>query len=157
MSNEEIIRAELEKIGEEAKEIYRASGKRVTGKWEEGVRVETSPNKGVLYSYAYLAGRGPTKNGNDGGPTLVQSIEQWLRNKWGAGAVQGRMTISSLAYVIARKIHREGTNKDYHLNVFEKVLTPQRIQDIINKVGEFNVGVFVRDAQIEFNKLANNV
>lgn len=157
MSNAEIIRLELEKIGEEAKVIYRASGKRVTGKWEEGVRVESSPNKGVLWSYAYLAGRGPTKKGNDGGPTLVQRIEQWLRDKWGAGAVKEKMSISSLAYIIARKIHREGTDKAHHLNVFEKVLTPARIQSIIDKVSEFNVGVFVRDAQIEFKKLSNNV
>lgn len=156
MSDEEIIRDELNKVIEEAKQLYNGSGKRVTGNWEKGLRVDAKGNKGSLFSYAYLAGRGPTRQGNKGEPTLVQRIEQWLRNR-GIRPLESGMKISSLAFLIARKIHREGTNKDNHLEVFEKILTPERIQKIIDRVAAFNVSLFVNDVRVEFQKLTNNV
>lgn len=156
MSNEEIIREELEAVAEEAKQIYISSGKRVTGNWLKGLTVESGRNEGTLFSYRYLAGRGRTRNPNDGSPTLVQRLTQWIKDR-GIKPREENMKISSLAYVMARKIHREGTKKSNHLQVFEEVLTPERIQTIIDRVTTFNVDSFVRNATIEFEKLSNNV
>lgn len=153
MTNGEIIRAELQKIADEAIDLYEASGKKVSGQWPKGIKIESLPNKGVLYSYAYLAGRGKTRKGNDGSPTLQQRLLTWIKQR-GIKPREPKMTLKSLSYAMAHKIHREGTNPSRHRAVFEEVLTPQRIQKIIDKVSEFNVGVFVRDAQIEFQKLS---
>ncbi|SDR74400.1 hypothetical protein SAMN05192545_0014 [Maribacter dokdonensis] len=53
MSNEEIIKEELQKVADEAIALYEASGKKVSGNWAKGIKIETSKNKGELYSYAY--------------------------------------------------------------------------------------------------------
>ena len=57
-------------------------------------------------------GRPATKSNTKGSPTLQQSLEEWIRMK----GIQVRTSpnqnyqkaVKSLAYVIARKIHREG-------------------------------------------------
>lgn len=155
MSNEDIIRDELQSIANEAKQIYNASGKRVTGKWEQGIEINTSYNYGELRSYAYLAGRGRTKNAGKG-ETLQSKILQWIKDR-GIRPIEEKMQISTLAFLIARKIHREGTDKSRHLAVFEKVLTPQRIQDIIDKVTVFNVELFVNTVRAELLIITKNV
>jgi hypothetical protein len=49
-------------------------------------------------------GRGPTKSGGNG--ELYKSILQWIQEK---GITPEGITIESLAFLISRKIHREGT------------------------------------------------
>lgn len=156
MTNEEIIREELDKIAEEAKALYNSSGKRVSGKWEAGIDIRSSKNRGELWSYAYLAGRGPTKKGNDGGPTLQDNLLIWIKAR-GIKPIQQNMSLSTLAYFMAQKIHEKGTDPRRERRVFEEVLTPQRIQKILDKVGALNVETFVRDTLIEFNKIAKDV
>jgi len=53
-------------------------------------------------------GRGPSKGGGGGGdgPTLKESIEEWITDK--PVALQG-ITKKSLAYLIAKGIHEKGT------------------------------------------------
>ncbi|AGO47829.1 hypothetical protein Phi46:1_gp18 [Cellulophaga phage phi46:1] len=155
MSNEEIIKTELEKVVEDAVKLYRASGKKTSGNWEKGNRIEMSENKGELYGFAYLAGRGATKQGGSG-ETLQSKILTWLKTK-GIKPLEEKMKLTSLAFLIARKIHREGTNKKYHLQVWEQVLTPKRIQDIIDKVSTFNVSFFTGEVEIALKKLTKNI
>lgn len=151
MTNEEIIREELQKVADDAIKIYEQK-KKASGNWPTGIRIETSKNKGELYSYEYLAGRGPTINTQASKPTLREKILEWLKIK-GIKPIEKSMKLSSLAFLIARKIHRAGTDPARHLAVFEEVLTPERIQSIIDRVSEFNIGVFVGDVQVMFEKL----
>ena len=132
---------------------YEKSGKKVSGAWGEGLEAIYSPNKAQLFGFEYLAGRGETKKGHEEGkPYLVESILKWIKAK-GITPREENMTTTSLAWAIATKIHQSGTNSRYHLNIYEKVITPERIQSIIDKVSQFNVGVFVNDITVEFNKL----
>jgi len=157
MNNDEYIKRELEKVRDEAIDLYNRSGKRVSGQWEKGVEVKSSgANKAALYSYAYLAGRGRTRNGNNGEPTLQQRILIWLRAR-GIRPIEENMKLSSLAFIIARKIHREGTDKSRHRRVFEEILTPQRIDQIIQNVGRLNVMDFIEQIEVQLNILKNNV
>lgn len=65
-------------------------------------------------------GRGPTQSGQAGNPTLRETIRQWIDDK---GIVpEGDISKDSLAYLIARKIHREGYKGE-----------PGLITDIINE------------------------
>jgi hypothetical protein len=99
------------------------------------------------YAAAVEYGRGPTLKDNDGGPTLATSLKDWVRRKLGGGfkgsknamksaAVFAGMStekyIESVAYLIARKIHREGTKaQPFFAPAVKKV--EDKISDIIGK------------------------
>jgi hypothetical protein len=92
-------------------------------------------------------GRGPTLKENDGGPTLATSLKDWVRRKLGGGikgsknamksaAVFAGMStekyIESVAYLIARKIHREGTKAQPFFNPAVKKFE-DKVSDIVSK------------------------
>jgi len=53
-------------------------------------------------------GRKPTSSGaTKGNPTLLEQIEEWMNYKSAFASLQGRKK-DSVAYLITRKIHREG-------------------------------------------------
>jgi hypothetical protein len=79
------------------------------------------------YAAAVEYGRGPTQKASTDGITLAESLQDWVKRKLGGGArdIDGRKNalksaavfagmstqkyIESVAYLIARKIHRKGT------------------------------------------------
>lgn len=100
------------------------------------------------YAAAVEYGRGPTLKGNDGGPTLATSLKDWVRRKLGGGArdIDGRKNalksaavfagmstekyIESVAYLIARKIHRKGTKaQPFFTPAVEKYA--EKVSDIV--------------------------
>jgi hypothetical protein len=90
------------------------SGISASGNLAKSFRYELNPNKLRLYAAAYVGaaeeGRKPTVNGGNG--ALREQIRRWIDQK---GIVpkpdaNGRaVSKDSLAYLISRKIHREGT------------------------------------------------
>jgi hypothetical protein len=78
----------------------------------KSIRYEVSDGELRIYALNYIGalqyGRKPTVNGNQGGPTLRDRIRIWLDQK-GIEPEDG-ISKESLAYLIARKIHREGTS-----------------------------------------------
>lgn len=66
------------------------------------------------YFYYIENGRGPTNNGNDGGPTLHDKIVDWLRDKGitpeNERNLPTEQALDSLAWAITTKIHQEGTS-----------------------------------------------
>jgi hypothetical protein len=91
-----------------------ASGISASGNLAKSFRYELNPTKLRLYAAAYAGaaedGRKPTVNGGNG--ALREQIRRWIDQK---GIVpkpdaNGRsISKDSLAYLISRKIHREGT------------------------------------------------
>lgn len=83
-----------------------------SGELYRSIRSELTDTGFVIYAkeYAYYLeyGRGPTRNSGDG--TLRDRILQWIKDK-GITPREGtdEKAYKSLAYVITRKIHREGT------------------------------------------------
>ena len=58
------------------------------------------------YARYAISGRGPTPPGTPpSSPTLREALKPWIRIKIGAGSER---ELNSIAYLIARKIHREG-------------------------------------------------
>lgn len=59
-------------------------------------------------------GRGPTKNGNDGGPTLHDKIKDWITVKGitpdNPRNLPTEKVLDSFAWAITKKIHKEGTS-----------------------------------------------
>jgi len=76
-------------------------------KWEGGHLVIYSTMIGYNYIMTLEHGRGPTKEGaTAGNPTLQESILEWIKSR---GIQPTDITQESLAYLISRKIHQEGT------------------------------------------------
>ena len=89
------------------------------------------------YWYYVEYGRKPTRTKSPSNPTLQKSIEQWIVEKGiqtRTSKTQSRaQTVKSLAFIIARKIHRSGTKARPFVarNVDEKAL--QTLSDRIGK------------------------
>ncbi len=83
-------------------------------------------------------GRPPTKTNTPSNPTLQKSIEQWIINK----GIQTRTSknqsraasVKSLAYVIARKIHRKGTKARPFIS---PALNDKMLQTLSDRVGKY--------------------
>ena len=106
---------------------------RSSGKWADSLEVEVSPLSAVITGLEYSqqletgrkAGRFPP----------ISSIEDWIRQK---GIAVIDISISSLAFLIARKIAREGWKREGYggVELISEVVTDKRMQDIIDKIGD---------------------
>ncbi|OAB78787.1 hypothetical protein [Cochleicola gelatinilyticus] len=151
-TNDTIIKEEIQSILDDILKIYNQSGKRVSGEFEKGLKATYKPNEAEIEGYIYLSGRGKTQQGNKGEPYLVERIEEWIKSK-GIIPIEESMSVTSLAHAIATKIHKEGTNKENHIKPYDGVITPQRIDKIIKRVSQFNVGLFIDSVNTEIAKL----
>jgi hypothetical protein len=147
--NDTIIKEELEAIKADIIALYNASGKRTTGEFENGLEIKYQPNAATLSGYVYLAGRAAGKQ------PPIQAIEKWLIAK-GITPIESKMKISSLAYLIARKIAKEGTKKENHLQIYNQIITPERIEKILERLNKVNVTAFANEVIIIITKLVNN-
>ena len=75
----------------------------------------------------------------------------------GIRAINNDISLKSLAYLIARKIHKEGTKRSEWLKIYEQVITPQRIDSIIRRISELNVNGIITQINAELEVLAKNV
>lgn len=82
-----------------------------SGDLVNSVRYEVKENELSIYALQYIGalqyGRKPTVNPIAGNPTLKERIRVWLDQK---GIEPDGISKDSLAFLIARKIHREGTS-----------------------------------------------
>lgn len=138
MKDEQIIQEELESIRQELIQRHHQLNMKASGQWADSLRVQVNGTKGKLigkdYTYYMQIGRRP------GRMPPLEAIEQWIINK-GLKPIEDKIKTSSLAFLIARKIKEEGT-KYYQqggTDLIDSVVTPQRIQKIIDRVGQLKV------------------
>ena len=94
------------------------------------------------YAAAVEYGRGPTKKASPDGITLRESLRAWVKRKMGGSAMRSASVFSgmkyedyidSITFLIARKIHREGTKaQPFFVPAVEKFA--DKIQDIVDKI-----------------------
>ncbi len=147
--NEKVLREELEALKAEIISVYNGSGKRTSGEFEQGLEVQANGDSASLWGYLYLGGRAAGKM------PPIDAIEKWIEAK-GIKPIEDKMKASSLAYLIARKIAREGTNPENHLYIYNQVITPERIEQILEKLNKVNVTAFVKEVTTTIQKLVNN-
>jgi len=139
MTTQDILQEEFDTLKTELIAAYDAKGMRTTGKWADGLEVEVSENKAVImglpYSQQLESGRVPGKQ------PPSEAIKQWIIDKGIANQIQGKISISSLAYLIARKIARQGWKREQHggVDLINEVVTPERIQKIIDRVSDIYI------------------
>lgn len=145
MTSEEVLVREFESIKFDLIAKHRELGMEASGRWINSLEVvqERLSVKilGAHYTYQLVNGRKPGKM------PPVEMIKNWVQDK---GIARGKEA-TGLAWAISKKIAKEGTKyyRQGGTNLIEDVITPKRIQNIIDKVG-INL---VIEATTTFNKL----
>lgn len=163
METGKILFEEFEKLKDELIKKYDELDMRASGNFEASLEVEIKQTKASLTSSARYAeqleyGRGPnTGQSGQKWDDPVGDIEQWLidkgvaatvkryvRDKSASNKIEKEITRSSLAYLIVRKIFREGWDRKRHggVELISQVITPERIQSILDKISDIYVTGF---------------
>jgi hypothetical protein len=148
--DDKIIREEIDAILSDIRKFYEASGKKASGEFGKGLEAIYEPNKGTIRGFVYLAGR------KAGKMPPVGAILNWLKIR-GIRSVRKNQSVRSLAWAIAKKIAKEGTKQENALKIYEEVITPQRINKIIDRVAKLNVNRIITEIRAELEVLAKNV
>lgn len=144
-SAKDILQIETDKLFKDIEEAYETSGKKTSGEFPEGLNSKVSENRIELFGYAYLAGR------PKGQMPPVEAIEKWVIQK---GIASAGIQASGIAWAIAKKIAKEGTNDSSSFPIYEHVLTPQRMDAIIKKVSEFHAQRFVQEVTVRIQAIS---
>lgn len=133
--NKEILSAEFEAIKKDLIALYDAKGMRSSGKWAESLEVVAVENQAILYGEEYSqqletgrkAGRFPPLN----------DIKKWILEKGVFTTALQTIKLSSLAFLIARKIANEGWKREKYggVELISSVITAERMQKVIDEVG----------------------
>ena len=143
MTNEEIIEEEMESMRLGIVDFYRSTGMKASGQFEEETVVRIEGKKAFVDSPSYalqlIKGRKP------GTMPPISKIESWIRSR-GIKPVLDKISISSLAFLIARKIKLEGTQyfQQGGTDLLDSVVTPERIQRILDRLSEYNLTEFTK-------------
>ena len=159
MTPQETLSKEMEKLQLEFLAKYKEKGMEASGDW--GRSLETVVNQsddGLLtgsvkafdYSQQLETGRKP------GRFPPREAIENWIKEKGLASRIEGQISVSSLAFLIARKIANEGWDRKRYggVELISEVATPQRMQEIIDKVGQSYIVLITSEVTKTFKELA---
>lgn len=155
VTNKQIIDKWTAEVIEDLIKSYDNLGLRASGKFARGLSSKTSSNRVLIFSEPHAIfmenGRKPTSGGGDG--RLKGIIRKWIDDK---GINPRDISKDSLAFLITRKIHREGINVPNQYNkgkVITSVLNDQRINDLIEQI-KANEIEFIRVDLTEIFKAA---
>lgn len=151
MTKSQILNQEMEAIKDDLIYKHIELGMKASGNWIDSLNVQTKGLSGVLYGEPYTE---QLVNGRESGKfPPVASIIQWIKDK--NITPFDKISISSLAFLIARKIAKEGTKyfKDGGTDLVNSVITPERIQMILDKVSDFQINSFLSEINGVFNEL----
>lgn len=132
---------------------YDEKGMRASGNWANSLELNQRRLSikllGEPYSQQLESGR------KAGRFPPIKAIEQWIIDKGISSRIEGKISISSLAFLIARKIAKEGWKRQNYggVDLISEVVTDQRIQMIIDKCGEKVVAIYVTEIISIFNEL----
>lgn len=145
-----VLQEEFDTLIKEITAAYERSGKKVSGEFAEGLQAIPVAKGWVLMGFGYLAGR------IAGLMPPVQKILDWVQGRGLQPFIEGQ-TQTQLAWAIATKIGNEGTESKYHLKIYEQVVTPARIQQILDKIVKLNITAFIDAVTIELKLLTKDL
>ena len=154
---DEILRIELQSVVKDIIADYDRKNMRASGNFEKSLEVIVEGNDinvkgkilGANYAEQLNSGRGKTGSGDiKPSRNFVSIIEKWIEDK----RIKSDLKPSALAYIIARSIHIRGWKRT-QVDLISDVITPQRIQSILNKVGDAYADFIVSTITTELKKL----
>jgi hypothetical protein len=131
----QILSREFEALKTDLIQAYDAKGMRASGKFAETLEVKVTGLTAQLWGEDYAQ---QLETGRKSGKfPPMDAIKKWIQDKGIANRIQGEISISSLAFLIARKIAREGWKREQFggVELISQVVTDQRMQKIIDEVG----------------------
>lgn len=151
---QQIIAREFELIVIDLKAKHVSLGMKSSGKWERGLEVQTAEFSGKILGEKYTTQLVQGRKSGKFPP--IQAIRQWIVDKGIVNKIKGEISVSSLAFLIARKIAKEGTKyfQQGGTDLISSVITPARIQSIIDKVGAEILISEVNIIKNEFKQIA---
>ena len=156
-TTQQILDIEFEKIKVDLIAEYDAMGMRASGEFERELEVRSEPLQATLLGAGHAEqleyGRGKTgSSATTSAEPLIERIKKWILQK---GIVAQAITVGSLAFLITRKIHREGWDRAKHggVGLISRVITEQRMQSIIDKVGNEMTMILVGRLEKELIKI----
>lgn len=159
--SKQILQEEFDSLRQDLIIAYEAKGMRASGNFPESLDIIIGDSFAELWGDEYAEqleyGRGVTKSSGSGDNTLVEDIEQWILDKGVFTAALEEIKLSSLAFLIARKIHNEGWNRAQHggVGLISEVITEKRLQLIIDRFGESELIKFSSDIIDIFKEVEN--
>ena len=134
---------------------------RASGEFERELEVRSEPLQATLlgaeHSEQLEYGRGKTgSSATTSAEPLIEKIKKWIVQKGSIIArITKEITIGSLAFLITRKIHREGWDRAKHggVGLISRVITEQRMQSIIDKIGNEMTMILVGRLEKELIKI----
>lgn len=130
-----VLSKEFELLKNDLIKAYDAKGMRASGKFAESLEVKVQGLTAQLWGEDYAQ---QLETGRKSGKfPPINAIEQWIKDKGIANRIEGQISISSLAFLIARKIANEGWKREQYggVELISSVVTDERIQKIIDEVG----------------------
>ncbi len=156
-TTQQILDIEFEKLKVDLIAEYDAMGMRASGEFERELEVRSEPLQATLlgaeHSEQLEYGRGKTgSSATTSAEPLIEKIKRWIIQK---GITAQGITPSSLAFLITRKIHREGWDRAKHggVGLISRVITEQRMQSIIDKIGNEMTMILVGRLEKELIKI----
>jgi hypothetical protein len=142
----EILIQEFESIKKDIITLYDQKGMRASGNFAESLEVVVNSETSVKIignDYAVQLEQGR----NAGKFPPIKAIEQWIKDKGVFNEVLQKIKVSSLAFLIARKIAKNGWKREKFggVQLISSVITDERIQSIIDKVGEVETIKFTNE------------
>ena len=131
----EIAVKEFELIKNDLILLYEAKGMSASGAFADSLEVVSKQNVIQLYGLDYAE---QLQFGREAGSyPNIEAIKKWIIDKGVFAEALQKMKISSLAFLIARKIALFGWKRERYggVDLISEVITPERINDIINKIG----------------------
>lgn len=147
----EILEAEFEQLRLDLIAAYDAKGMRASGKFAEELETDVSEYTAILRGPKHTEqleyGRRPGPISYEG----MENIKEWIIRKNVFNAAIEEIGLSSLAFLIARKIRNFGWKREGFggVDLVSEVVTPERIQKIIDKVGKVAVTKFVSELNLK--------
>lgn len=130
-----VLSKEFELLKDDLIKAYDAKGMRASGKFAESLEVKVQGLTAQLWGEDYAQ---QLETGRKSGRfPPISAIEQWIKDKGIANRIEGQISISSLAFLIARKIAQSGWKREEYggVELISSVVTDERIQKIIDEVG----------------------
>ena len=159
MTTQQILNREFNLIKEDLIKEYDRLNMRASGKTADSLEVTSTESRGQLTGSSVWGalefGRSPSKGGGKPGK-LIDQIKQWIIDKGIVSDIKNDNDNSSLAFLITRKIHRDGWKREKHggVEVVSNVITEQRIQSIIDMVGNELTITLVSKIENDFKQIA---
>lgn len=134
-----------------------SSGANASGNTSRSLRKEIADDELTIFGrevFKYVeGGRGPSRKKGSTGESLRDRIKQWIKDK--GITPDGEMTEDSLAFLIARKIHNEGTliyRTNNPRDIFSTVFDENKIKSLIHVIAETTNNSVMSDIVKAFKK-----